>query len=107
MQKYIILLTILFFSLGCGKENDATPTASQMETISMAAGMLARNLAYDQADSNWSEPPSQMQLGTIEELAKENTIIWPTFFRAASDTAMKLEQIELQAARAATQGEML
>ncbi len=107
MQKYIILITFLLFSLSCGNEKDTIPTASQMQTITTVAGMLARNLAYNQADSNWSEPPSQIQLRAIEELAKENTVVWPTFFRAASDTAMKLEQIDLQAARDATLSEML
>ena len=107
MQKYIILITFLLFSLSCGNEKDTTPTATQMETITTAAGMLTRNLAYNQADSNWSEPPDQMQLKAIEELAKENTVIWPTFFRAASDTAMKLEQLDLQAARDSTLSEML
>ncbi len=107
MQKYIILITFLLFSLSCGNEKDTTPTAAQMETITTAAGMLTRNLAYNQADSNWSEPPDQMQLKAIEELAKENTVIWPTFFRAASDTAMKLEQLDLQAARDSTLSEML
>jgi len=107
MRKNIIFITFLLFSLNCGNKKDTTPTATQMQTITTAAGMLARNLAYNQADSNWSEPPSQMQLRAIEELAKENTVVWPTFFRAASDTAMKLEQIDLQAARDSTLSEML
>lgn len=107
MQKHIILSVLLFFLLGCENKEDSIPTASQMQTIATAAGMLARNLAYNQADSNWSEPPTQTQLRTIEELAEENVVIWPTFFRAASDTAMKLEQIELQAIRDAAESEML
>ena len=107
MKKHLILSAFLIFSLGCGKEKDVIPTATQMESIATAAGMLARNLAFESDNANWSQAPDQAQLEAIEQLAKENVIIWPTFFRAAADSAMKLEQIDMQEARDAIQSDML
>lgn len=69
--------------------------------------MLARNLAYLPADSNWSESPDEALVAEIELMAETHTDAWPTFFRAAADTAMKLDQIELQAQQEAIQAEML
>ncbi len=69
--------------------------------------MLARNLAFLPSDSSWSEPPGDELIAELELMSKVNSEIWPTFFRAAADTALKLDQIELQAQQEAIQAEML
>lgn len=107
MKKTITLLMLLFLALACGEKSATELTPIQMNTITTSAGMLARNLAYLPADSSWSEAPDESLIQELELMSVNNTEVWPTFFRAAADTAMKLDQIELQAQQEAIQAEML
>lgn len=107
MKKTAILLISIILLLACGGSSSTELTPEQLSTISTGAGMLARNLAYLPADSNWSEAPDKEFLSELELMSVEHTEAWPTFFRAAADTAMKLDQLELQAQQEAIQAEML
>ncbi|MEA3266782.1 MAG: hypothetical protein U9P42_07555 [Candidatus Fermentibacteria bacterium] len=107
MKKTKTLLVLLILVLAC-KEKPATElTPIQMSTITTGAGMLARNLAYLPADSSWSEAPDEAFIQELELMSVNHTEVWPTFFRAAADTAMKLDQLEIQEQQEAIQAEML
>lgn len=93
--------------ISCGDKPATELTPEQLNTISEGAGMLARNLAYIPADSNWSEAPDQALITELELIAERHTDLWPLFFRAAADTANKLEQLELQAQQEAIQADLL
>ena len=93
--------------LACGENSTSELTAEQLSIINSGAGLLARNLAYLPTDSNWTEPPDEHFFSELEQMSEANTEVWPTFFRAAADTAMKLDQIEIQAQQEAIQSQML
>ncbi len=101
------MLMLLSFALACGEKPATELTPVQTNTIATGAGMLARNLAYLPADSGWSEAPNDAFIQELELMSVEHTEVWPNFFRAAADTAMKLDQIELQAQQEAIQAELL
>ncbi len=107
MKKAAILLIPLILLISCGEEPASDLTQEQLNIISTGAGMLARNLAYLPADSNWSEAPEEGLISELELMAETHTDVWPLFFRAAADSAGKLEQLEIQAQREAIQAEML
>jgi len=107
MKKTKTLLMLLILALACKEESTTELTPIQMNTITTGAGMLARNLAYLPADSSWSEAPDEAFVQELELMSVGHTEVWPAFFRAAADTAMKLDQLELQAQQEAIQAEML
>ena len=107
MKKTNTLLMLLILALACGEKSATELTPIQMNTITAGAGMLARNLAYLPADSSWSEAPDEAFVQELELMSVEHTEVWPTFFRAAADSAMKFDQLELQAQREAIQAELL
>ncbi len=107
MKKATILLVSAMLLLACGENSDSQLTPEQLSRINSGAGLLARNLAYLPTDSNWTEPPDELFLSELELMAEENIEVWPIFFRAAADTAMKLDQIEIEAQREAIQSELL
>lgn len=107
MKKTKSLLILLSLALACGEKPETELTPVQLNTITTGAGMLARNLTYIPADSGWSEAPDEAFVQELELMSVGHTEVWPTFFRAAADTAMKLDQIELQAQQEAIQAEML
>ena len=78
-----------------------------MELITVSAGMLARNLAYLPDSSGWSPSPGPEALQALEAMSEANTSLWPVFFRAAADTAAKLEQIMIQEMQEAQQSQLL
>lgn len=101
------MLMLLILAMACGEKSATELTPIQMNAITTGAGMLARNLAYLPADSSWSEAPDEALIQELELMSVNHTEVWPTFFRAAADTAMKLDQIELQTQQEAIQAEML
>ena len=107
LQLPAILLVSLMLSLACGEDSTSELTIEQLSIISSGAGLLARNLAYLPTDSKWTEPPDELLLSELEQMSKENVQVWPTFFRAAADTAMKLDQLEIQAEQEAIQSQLL
>ncbi len=107
MKNTAFLLVSLMLLLACGEDSTSELTAEQLSIISSGAGLLARNLAYLPTDSNWTESPDESLLSELEQMSKENTEVWPMFFRAAADTAMKFDQLEIQAQQEAIQSELL
>lgn len=107
MKKTTTILIPLILLLACGESSTTELTPGQMNIISTGAGMLARNLAYLPADSNWSEAPGEELISELELMSVKHTDVWPTFFRTAADSAGKLEQLEILAQREAIQAEML
>ncbi len=102
---FLSILTVIAASCS---ENPATDfTAEQMNIITTGAGMLARNLAFLPDSAGWSEAPGRELTEQLELMSETNTEVWPVFFRAAADTAMKLDQLEQQAQQEAIQAEML
>lgn len=107
MKKTAILLIPMVLILACGESSTTELTPEQLNKISTGAGMLARNLSYLPADSNWSEAPDEGFIQELEVMSAAHTEVWPTFFRAAADSAMKFDQFELQAQQEAIQAELL
>lgn len=107
MKKTVFFIMLPILLLACGESSTRELTPEQLVSISTGAGMLARNLAYLPADSSWSEAPGEALITELELMSVNHTDVWPTFFRAAADTAMKLDQLELQAQQEAIQAEML
>lgn len=91
--------------VSCG--NSPGPSPAEMELVTSAAGMLARNLAYLPDAPGWSQPPDEQMMANLETMAKRNIEIWPVFFRAAADTAAKLEQLNIQQLQEDRQSEIL
>ncbi len=52
-------------------------------------------------------PPDSTAILALEQLALRNVETWPVFFRAAADTASKLEQLMIQAQREEQQFQLL
>ncbi|MCK5785845.1 MAG: hypothetical protein KAH54_04700 [Candidatus Sabulitectum sp.] len=107
MKKRAFILMAFILISSCGDKPATELTPEQLNTISENAGMLARNLAYLPSDSSWSEAPDEALTAELELMAEKHTDVWPLFFRAAADTANKLEQLELQAQQEAIQAELL
>ncbi len=107
MKKTAILLIPIVLLLACGENSTTELTPEQLNKISTGAGMLARNLSYLPADSNWSEAPDEVFIQELDVMSVVHTEVWPTFFRAAADSAMKFDQLELQAQQEAVQAELL
>lgn len=107
MKTAAAILTALLAAGGCGSEPPEEFTPEEMELITESAGMLARNLAYLPDSSGWSPFPDQEALQALETMAEGNVSLWPVFFRAAADTAAKLEQIMIQEMQEAQQAELL
>jgi len=96
MNRNLVCIAIIVIAVSCGEKPGPTLTEGEMELISGAAGMLARNLAYLPDSSGWSPAPDISVISELEGLAAANVEVWPVFFRAAADTAAKLEQIMIQ-----------
>jgi hypothetical protein len=107
MKKTLFLLMSLACLFSCGYKTTDDLSGDQLNFIYTSAGMLARNLAYLPGSPGWCEPPGESVLEELELLAQEHTDVWPLFFRAAADSAGKIEQIELQTQHEAIQAEML
>jgi hypothetical protein len=105
MKTTFIFPTLLALTLSCSNSAELMP--EQLALVSTGAGMLARNLAYMPGDSNWSKPPEAGLLAELEAMAEDRSDIWPLFFRAAADSAAKLDQLEMQARQEAVQAELL
>ncbi len=106
-MKTKILLILTLILVGCGEKSTSELTVVQQAKITTGAGMLARNLTYLPGDSAWSEIPSEQYMADLVLIAEEHTEVWPIFFRAAADTAMKIEQLEMQLQQEARLQEML
>ncbi len=96
MKMRRIAFLLILAALSCGGEPEPVFTPVETELISTAAGMLARNLAYLPDSSGWSPPPSEEMLIELEAISNRHFELWPVFFRAAADSASKLEQILIQ-----------
>ena len=107
MKKNIILLVSLMILTSCGENTASELTPYQLNIIAEGAGQLARSLAYLPSDSNWTPAPGENIISELELMSLEHTDVWPAFFRAAADTAMKFDQLLQQAQREAIQEEML
>ncbi len=107
MKKNIILLIPLMMLTSCGENTTSELTPHQLNIIAAGAGQLARNLAYLPTDSSWAPAPGDSIISELELMSLEHTDVWPTFFRAAADTAMKFDQLMQQAQQEAIQAEML
>lgn len=94
-------------AVSCGKGNEPVLAPGEMETVTGAAGMLARNLAYMPDSSGWSPPPNGALMSDLESLAKVHVELWPVFFKAAADTAAKLEQLMIQQQQEQQQEQLL
>ncbi len=107
MGKTVFVLALFLAAASCGNKSATELTTEQMELVTTGAGMLARNLSYMPDSAGWSEAPDQELLDELENLAQSHTELWPVFFRAAADTASKLDQLEQQARQEAIQAELL
>ncbi len=107
MKKIILLIPVLFIWLACGTEPGPEFTPEEMELISEAASMTARNLAFLPDSAGWSPPPDSTAIMALERIARRQVELWPVFFRAAADTALKLEQLMIQAQREEQQFQLL
>jgi len=107
MGKAVFVLTLFLAAASCSDKSASELTVEQMNVITTGAGMLARNLSYMPDSTGWSEPPGQELLDEIENLAQSHTEVWPVFFRAAADTASKLDQLEQQSRLEAAQADLL
>lgn len=108
MKKTILMVTTLALVISCGGNNETTELMpEQLRIISECASMLARNLAFLPEEPGWSAAPGQELIAEIELMNRTHTEVWPVFFRAAADTATKLNQLEIQAQQEAAQAEML
>lgn len=105
--KIVILSVISLANLSCGSGEEQRFTREDTELITVTAGMLARNLAFTPEDSMWSPAPDPGSLARLEELAETDAGVWPLFFRAASDSAMKFEQLVINRQAEAQQAELL
>ncbi len=107
MKTAAAILAALLLAGGCGSEPDEEFTPEEMELITASAGMLARNIAYLPDSSGWSPCPGPEALQALGSIAETNSSLWPVFFRAAADTASKLEQIMIQEMQEAQQSQLL
>lgn len=107
MKTAAAILAVLLATGGCGSEPREEFTPEEMELITVSAGMLARNIAYLPDSSGWSPSPGPEALQALEAMSEANTSLWPVFFRAAADTAAKLEQIMIQEMQEAQQSQLL
>ncbi len=96
MKTRRIAFLLFLTALSCGGEPEPVFTPAETELISTAAGMLARNLAYIPDSSGWSPPPGEEMLMELEAISERHFELWPFFFRAAADSASKLEQLLIQ-----------
>lgn len=95
-KRCTAFLLLLAAALSCGGEPEPEFTPEEAHLIASAAGMLARNLAYLPDSAGWSPPPGPELIMELEAMAEARVELWPTFFRAAADTAAKLEQLLIQ-----------
>jgi len=107
MGKTVFVLILFLTAASCSSKSAADLTAEQMDMLTTGAGMLARNLSYMPDSAGWSEAPGPELLNELEILSQSHTELWPVFFRAAADTAMKLDELEQQFRLEAAQAELL
>lgn len=107
MRRIIPFASVLLILVACGGEPGPEFTPEDMELITEAASMTARNLAFLPDSAGWSPPPDSTAILALEQLALRNVETWPVFFRAAADTASKLEQLMIQAQREEQQFQLL
>lgn len=96
MKMRCTAFLIALACLSCGGEPEPEFTPVETELITTAAGMLARNLAYCPDSAGWSPSPGEEMMLELELMSERHFELWPTFFRAAADSAAKLEQILIQ-----------
>lgn len=98
---------VLLLILSCGSDPGPEFTPEEMDLITSAAGMLARSLAYFPGSAGWSPEPDNEMIAELESLAARQVELWPVFFRAAADTAAKLEQLMIQQQQESQQSQLL
>jgi len=90
------VFTLACLCCACGSEAEPVFTLQEQELITTAAGRLARNLAYLPDSEDWSPAPTEEMIHELEAISERHHELWPILFRAAADSASKLEQLLIQ-----------
>jgi hypothetical protein len=107
MKTLLAASILLLLGSSCGGKPAPEFSPGEMEVITAAAGMVARNLAYAPGSPEWSPAPDEAVTAYLDSLAEGHMQLWPVFFRAAADTASKIEQIMIQRTAEEQQSQLL